>query len=69
MLRKTLLLGAFLAPIQAHAGLNDSLDSPAPMELKRILQSNEKLLDFKEADLNGDGRSDFLFVVEVMCPH
>ncbi|NEX62457.1 DUF1349 domain-containing protein [Noviherbaspirillum galbum] len=35
-----------------------------PKELERLLQPSEALIEFQVADLDGDGRSDYLFVVE-----
>jgi len=35
----------------------------APAELKRLLSAGEVVYDFRKADLNGDGLSDYIFIV------
>jgi len=38
-------------------------DQTAPKELTSLLNAGEMLYDYKIADLNGDGRTDYVFIV------
>lgn len=47
----------------ALPGIAGAANTPPP-ELKQLVAKGESLLAYERADLNGDGRDDFVFIVE-----
>lgn len=56
-------LKKFLTATRAGEESANASEREAPAELKRLLRAGEDIKDFRKADLNGDGLSDYVFIV------